>query len=356
MDVKRILTGDRPNGRLHLGHYVGSLKNRVASQTDFDCFFILADLHTLTTRPHKTDIAELAENIHQTVLDYLAVGIDPEISTIFVQSAIPEIYELNALLGMLVNVPRLQRIPSLKEMANTANLKVIPFGLLGYPVLMAADILLPRAHLVPVGLDNQANVELARELARRFNHMYGTVFPIPEIQEEQTLIGTDGQAKMSKSLGNSIYLSDDNDTVEQKVMGMYTDPNRITANTPGRVEGNPVFIYHDLFNPNLCEVNELKERYLNGKVGDVVVKRKLAIAINQLLEPIRERRNRFESTKDLVPEILYQGGQNMRNEGQKTIQLVRDAMGFGNYNFMEVINTGQMNNHQLTAIEGLAFM
>lgn len=356
MNGKRILTGDRPTGRLHLGHYIGSLKVRVASQADYECFFILADLHTLTTHPNKANIAELRENIRQTVLDYLAVGIDPGISTIFIQSGIPEIYELNTLLGMLAKVPRLQRIPSLKEMASAANLKIIPFGLLGYPVLMAADILLPRAHLVPVGLDNQANVELARELARRFNRMYGQVFPIPEIQEETTLVGTDGKAKMSKSLGNTIYLSDDSETVQRKVMGMYTDPNRLTADTPGKVAGNPVFIYHDAFNQNLEEVSELKERYKKGKVGDVEVKRKLAVAINQLLDPIRERRTRFERTKDLVPEILEQGQHTMRIEAKKTIQLVREAMGISNYMISEVINTGQKDHHQQFAMEGLAFV
>ena len=355
MQTKRILTGDRPTGRLHLGHLIGSLKNRVASQAEYKCFFILADLHTLTTRPHKTNITNLSENIRHTVLDYLSVGIDPQFSTIFVQSQIPEIYELNTLLGMLANVPRLQRVPSLKELATNANLKVIPYGLLGYPVLMAADILLPRAHLVPVGLDNQANVELTRELARRFNQMYGPVFPIPEILQEPTLIGTDGQAKMSKSLNNTIFLSDDPNTVEHKVMSMYTDPNRITADMPGKVEGNPVFIYHDTFNPDVDQVNELKERYRTGKVGDIEVKQKLAVAINNLLDPIRYKRTRFESQKDLIPEILDQGQKTMRIKAQNTIQLVREAMGFTAYNFSEVTNIKGSNNYR-TVIDGLAFV
>jgi tryptophanyl-tRNA synthetase len=359
MDKKRILTGDRPTGRLHLGHYLGSLSKRVSSQDDYDCFFILADLHTLTTRPNKTDIAELSENILQTTIDYLAVGIDPEKSTIFVQSAIPQIFELNTLLGMLVSVQRLQRIPSLKEMSHAANLKVIPFGLLGYPVLMAGDILLPRAHLVPVGRDNQANVEIARELARKFNQMYDQVFPIPEVEEKNTLIGTDGQAKMSKSLDNAIYLSDDPTSVEQKVMGMYTDPNRLTIDTPGRVEGNPVFIYHEAFNPDINEVNELKERYRFGKVGDVEVKRKLSRAINRMLDPIRERRYQLEKDTDYIQDILIHGNHCMALEARETIQLVREAMGFTYIENLEVIKNYK-NHKQLKEktlpLQGLAFV
>ena len=235
---KRILTGDRPTGKLHLGHYVGSLQNRVALQDQYDCYFIIADLHTLTTKNEKHDLEELSHNIYAVVLDYLSVGIDPEKSVIFLQSAIPEEYELTHLFGNLVSLPRLSRLPSIKDMARAANMddETVPFGLIGYPVLQAADILLPRAHLVPVGKDNEAHVEITREIARRFNHLYGKdVFPIPEVMigDIPTLIGTDGQAKMSKSLGNAIMLSDDAKTVEQKVRGMYTDPNRIRADIPG---------------------------------------------------------------------------------------------------------------------------
>jgi len=329
MNKKRILTGDRPTGRLHLGHYVGSLRNRVALQDNYECFFIIADLHTLTTRPEKTHVAHLSDHIRQTVLDYLAVGIDPDRATIFVQSAIPETYELNTLLGMLVTVPRLERMPTLKEMARAAHLEAMPFGLLGYPVLQAADILLPRAHLVPVGKDNEAHVEVTREIARRFNRLYGQVFPIPEalIGEVPTLVGTDGQAKMSKSLNNAIYLSDDAPTVERKVMGMFTDPNRVHADIPGRVEGNPVFIYHDAFNPDRDEVAELKERYRRGKVGDVEVKKKLARALNTMLDPIRERRARYEAQSGLVEDILAEGNRRMRAEAAETMALVRDAIG-----------------------------
>ena len=219
----RLLTGDRPTGRLHLGHYVGSLRNRVRLQHQYDSFFIIADLHTMTTKPEPQYIKEIPTFIREIVLDYLAVGIDPNVSTIFVQSAIPETYEMNLLFEMLVTVPRLERMPTLKDMARDANIDSMPFGLLGYPVLQAVDILLPRANVVPVGRDNQSHVELAREMARKFNNLYGAeIFPEPEsiIGEGALLVGTDGQGKMSKSLGNAIYLSDDAKTVEEKVKGI----------------------------------------------------------------------------------------------------------------------------------------
>ncbi len=328
MIKKRILTGDRPTGKLHLGHYVGSLANRVRLQDEYECFFIIADLHTLTTRPEREHILEIRHNVREIVLDYLAAGIDPKKSVIFVQSAIPGTYELNLIFEMLVSVPRLERIPTLKDMARDANLQTMPFGLLGYPVLQAADILLPRAHLVPVGKDNQAHVEVTRELARRFNRLYGQVFPIPEalLSEVPTLVGIDG-AKMSKSRGNAIYLSDDNAAVKRKVHRMYTDPQRVRADVPGRVEGNPVFIYHETFNPNQEEVKDLKERYCRGKVGDVEVKEKLARAINGFLDPIRERRARYEAQPGLIEEILAGGIRRMRQESDETMRLVREAMG-----------------------------
>ncbi|HEX7049235.1 MAG TPA: tryptophan--tRNA ligase [Longimicrobiales bacterium] len=325
----RILTGDRPTGRLHLGHWVGSIANRVRLQETYDCFFIIADLHTLTTRPEKASIAEIPENIRQMVLDYLAVGIDPERSTLFVQSAVPEVAMLNLLLGMLVSLPRLERIPSIKEMADAAHLEALPYGLVGYPVLQAADILLARADLVPVGRDNLPHVELARELARRFNHMYGPVFPEPDplLSDVAVLPGIYGERKMSKSLGNAILLSDPPDEVRRRVMQMYTDPERVRADIPGRVEGNPVFIYHDIFNPDRAEVEDLKERYRQGRVGDVEVKRKLARALNAFLEPIRERRARAEAHPGRIDEILHEGNRRMRDVARQTLALVREAMG-----------------------------
>jgi len=328
MERKRILTGDRPTGKLHLGHYVGSLHNRIQLQKEYDCFFIIADLHMLTTQPQKDKVEQVAQNVREIVLDYLAAGIDPAQSTIFVQSAVPETYELNLLFEMLVNVPRLERVPSLKEMARNANLEVMPFGLLGYPVLQAADILLPRAHLVPVGQDNEAHVELTREIARRFNRLYGEVFPIPDVLTEgPTLVGTDGHAKMSKSRDNAIFLSDDAETVSRKVSGMYTDPKRVRADIPGQVEGNPVFIYHDAFNPDTEEVNDLEERYEQGKVGDVEVKRKLARAINEFLEPLRARRAEYESKPGLVDDILVDGIRRTRGVAQETMDMVYEEMG-----------------------------
>jgi tryptophanyl-tRNA synthetase len=328
-DKKRILTGDRPTGKMHLGHYVGSLKNRVRLQDEYECFFIIADLHTLTTRPDRQAIDGIGQNVRDMVLDYLAVGIDPERSVIFLQSAVQETYELNLIFEMLVSVPRLERLPSLKDMARDANLDAFPFGLLGYPVLQAADILLPRAHLVPVGKDNESHVEITREIARRFNNLYGEVFPIPDvlIGEVPTLVGTDGQGKMSKSAGNAIYLSDDKKTVEKKVRGMFTDPKRVRADIPGEVEGNPVFIYHDVFNPNQEEVEDLKERYRQGTVGDVEVKDKLARAINEFLDPLRERRAAYEEDPGKVEEILIAGTQRMQAEAAETMAQVRQGMG-----------------------------
>lgn len=331
MAKKRILTGDRPTGKLHLGHYVGSIANRLRLQDEYEIFLIIADLHMLTTKQSREDIADAPQNIRDLVLDQLAAGIDPQKVTFYVQSTVKEIYQLNLLFEMLVTVPRLSRLPSIKEMARNAHIEEdqMPFGLLGYPVLQAGDILLPRAHLVPVGKDNEAHVEITREIARRFNNQYGEVFPIPDVMvpEVGTLPGTDGQGKMSKSLGNAILLSDDAKTVEQKVRGMYTDPNRIRADIPGRVEGNPVFIYHDAFNPNVEEVNDLKERYRQGKVGDVEVKRKLAAAINNFLEPMRERRAEYLAQPGFIDDVILAGNARTRDVARDTIAMVEDAMG-----------------------------
>lgn len=328
---KRILTGDRPTGKLHLGHWVGSVRNRVRLQDEYECFFILADLHTLTTRPEKEAIAEVPSNIRDGVLDYLAAGIDPERSTIFVQSAVPETAELNLFFMMLVSLPRLERLPSIKDMAEAAHLDVLPFGLVGYPVLQAADILLPRAAVVPVGKDNVPHVEITREIARRFNNLYGEVFTEPEalVSDVPSLPGIYGMQKMSKSLGNAILLSDDPDAVRQRVMQMYTDPTRLRATDPGTVEGNPVFIYHDAFNPDADEVTDLKERYRAGKVGDVEVKQKLIRALEAFLAPMRERRAHFESKPGLVEEILHAGNERARGVARDTMERVRDAMGLG---------------------------
>ncbi len=326
-EKKRILTGDRPTGKLHLGHYVGSLTNRVKLQHEYESIFIIADLHMLTTKNTKEDIAELDKNVRDLVLDSIASGIDPNICTFYLQSAIPEMHEIYTLLQNLVTVPRLERIPSLKDMARAANIEM-PFGLLGYPVLQSADILHVKAHLVPVGKDNIAHVEITREIARRFNYLYGEVFPEPEglVGEIPTLVGTDGQAKMSKSLNNAIFLSDDPKTVEKKVRGMFTDPNRVRADIPGTVEGNPVFIYHDAFNPNLAEVEDLKARYREGTVTDVEVKEKLTIAINNFLAPIHARREQYMET-GLVDEIIVSGTEKIRDITRNTLFEMKKAMG-----------------------------
>ena len=325
----RILTGDRPTGRMHLGHYVGTLANRVRLQDAYECFFLVADLHMLTTRTELERLRQTGENIRHVVLDNLSVGIDPEKSTYFLQSMVPAISEIALIFGMLTTVPRLQRVPTLKEVMQDLHIEQPSYGLLGYPVLMAADILCVRADLVPVGKDQASHLEVTREIARRFNTLYGEVLPEPEtlIGDVPTLVGIDGQAIMSKSLDNAIYLSDDARTVEEKVRRMYTDPNRVRADVPGRVEGNPVFIYHDAFNPNVDEVNDLKERYRQGKVGDVEVKRKLAAAINAFLEPIRERRAQYERNPRIVEEILAAGSARARVEADETLNRMKEAMG-----------------------------
>jgi len=329
MNKKRILTGDRPTGPLHLGHFVGTLKNRVALQDEYDCFFIIADLHTLTTNFSKEKTNGLTERVKSLVLDYLSVGIDPQRTVIYQQSKVPEVTYLSTIFTNLITVPRALRVPTLKDVMRDLKIEQPSLGLLNYPVLQAADILMVKANLVPVGKDQQSHVEICREIARDFNKIYGEVFPIPEalIGEVGTLVGTDGQAKMSKSLGNCIYLSDDEETVNKKVKTMYTDPTRIRPTDPGHIEGNPVFIYHDAFNDNKVEIANLKDRYIKGQVGDVEVKEKLALAINKFLTPIREKRAIYENNDELIQQIIEEGSKKARIEAQKTLDEVLMAMG-----------------------------
>jgi len=299
----------------------------VRLQDEYECFFLIADYHVLTTR--QQDLGEVEQNIRDVLLDNLSVGVDPEKSTILLQSLIPQTPELHLLFSMLVSVPRLQRVPTLKEVMRDLKLETASYGLLGYPVLQAADILVVKGDLVPVGKDQASHIEVTREVARRFNELYRPVFPEPEalIGEVPTLVGTDGKAKMSKSLGNAIFLADDPKTVEKKVMGMYTDPTRIHATDPGHVAGNPVFIYHDIFNPDKEEVADLKRRYRTGRVGDVEVKKKLARALNNFLDPIRERRAYYEQRPQLVEEIIREGSRRGRAIAAETLREAREAMG-----------------------------
>ena len=324
---KRILTGDRPTAKsFHLGNYYGTLANRVRLQDEYESFFLIADYHMLTTR--IGDLEEIGRNIRELVIDYLAVGIDPEKTTIYLQSLIPEVTELFLYFAMLVTVPRAQRIPTLKDQLRDHRLKEPTYGLLGYPILQAADILMVKGDLVPVGRDQESHVELTREVARKFNELFGPVFPVPDalIPDMGMLPGIDGAGKMGKSLGNAIFLTDDTETVTKKVMGMYTDPTRVRATDPGTVEGNPVFALHDAFNSDLAEIADLKERYRAGKVGDIEVKRKLVVALERFLEPIRERRAHYAAEPKRIDEIIYSGSARAREEARRTLHEVREAM------------------------------
>lgn len=334
--MKRILTGDRPTGKLHLGHYVGSLVNRVKLQEEYETFLIIADLHALTTKPELKDTEKFEENIKNQVLDYLSVGIDPEKVTIYVQSNIPEVTELFTIFSMLTTVPRLERMPTLKDVMKDAHITTPSYGLLGYPALQAADILMVRANLVPVGKDQESHIEVTREIARDFNRTYAEVFPEPKplIGEIASLPGTDGSSKMSKSAGNVINLSDSEEEVEKKVMGMYTDPNRLHPTDPGKVEGNPVFTYLDAFAPESekAHVKEYKERYTKGQVGDVEVKKYLVKILNDFLAPIRLKRAEYEVQPALIEQILKEGTEKARKEAQKTLSEVKKAMKLDYFN------------------------
>lgn len=330
---KRILAGDRPTGKLHLGHWVGSIKNRIALQNDpnNECFFLIADVHTLTTCTKKESILAVDQHIYEVLTDWLSVGIDPRKSTIYLQSAIRETYELHTILSMFTTLNRVMGIPSLKEMARNAAIdeENLSYGLIGYPILQSADILIGKTHLVPVGKDNEVHIELTRYIARAFNRLCGDLFPEPNaLQGELTsLIGTDGKGKMSKSANNAIYLSDDEATVKTKVSRMYTDPNRIHANTPGRVEGNPLFIYHDLFNPNKDEIEDFKDRYRRGCIKDIEVKARLAEEISKFLKPFQEKRAEFARQPQLLNDILREGTEKMRAVASATMKEVRETLG-----------------------------
>ncbi len=328
---KRILTGIRPTGALHVGHYVGALHNWVELQDQYECYFLIADYQALGDHFHDIDL--ILDSVLQVTLDWLSVGLDPEKSSFVVQSYVPEFAELTMLLSFITPLGMLERNPTLKGELDALPVERRSVGFYTYPMSQVADILLPRAHLVPVGDDQAPHVEMTREVARKFNRMFGEVFPESEtlIGNVPRLSGTDGQGKMSKSRGNAIMLSDDADTVTKKVRSMFTDPNRIRADIPGRVEGNPVFEYHDAINPNTAQVDDFKARYRKGTVGDVEVKVALAEAINNFLDPIREKRAYYEQNMNLVEDALMSGVAHTRVIAAETMEMVRDAMRISSY-------------------------
>jgi len=322
----RVVSGMRPTGKLHLGHLVGALNNWAPLQDKYDCFYFVADWHALTS--DYSDTSQIVSNAYDMVADWIAAGLDPERSTIFIQSLVPEHAELFLLLSMTIPIPWLERVPTYKEQIDQLSEKDLStLGFLGYPLLQTADVVIYNAHFVPVGEDQVPHLELSREIVRRFHNFYGELFvePQPLLTTFPRLPGLDNR-KMSKSYGNTIDLADDAETVRKKVMQMYTDPKRVRADIPGTVEGNPVFMYHDAFNPDTAEIDDLKARYRAGKVGDVEVKTKLAKALNTYLEPIRARRASLLSNPSSLRDILQEGSRKARGIAQETMERVRGAV------------------------------
>ena len=331
MATKTILTGIRPTGALHLGHYVGALANWIKLQEEYRCYFLIADYQALSD--HFDDINLIRDSVLEVALDWLSVGLDPQKSQFVIQSHVPEHAELSMLLSFITPYGMLARNPTLKSEMDRLSVEKHTIGFFNYPMSQVADILLPRADLVPVGEDQVPHIEMTREVARKFNRMFEPVFPEPQalVGDTGRLAGTDGQTKMSKSYGNAILLSDDPKTVETKVRSMYTDPKRLRATDPGTVENNPVFQYHDAFNPDTDQVNDFKDRYRAGKVGDVEVKVALAKAINQFLDPIRERRAHFVQNRQLVEDALREGTKHAKTVAAETMSMVRSAMRINSY-------------------------
>lgn len=327
-----ILTGDRPTGKLHVGHYIGSLKKRVSMQNSgkYDSYIMIADQQALTD--NARDPEKIKNSLIQVALDYLAVGLDPKKSTIFVQSQIPALAELNLYYLNLVTVSRLERNPTVKaEIQQKHFERSIPAGFFTYPVSQAADITAFKANLVPVGDDQEPMLEQTREIVRTFNSIYGEVLVEPQgvfaPKGSGRLPGLDGNAKMSKSLNNAIYLSDDADTLRKKVMSMYTDPNHIHVEDPGKVEGNMVFTYLDIFDKDKDKVAELKEQYRAGGLGDVKIKRYLNEVLEAELGPIRDRREEFAKDIPAVYAMLKEGSEKANEVANKTLEEVRRAIG-----------------------------
>ncbi|HRY62647.1 MAG TPA: tryptophan--tRNA ligase [Candidatus Paceibacterota bacterium] len=321
------LTGDRPTGRLHLGHYVGSLKNRVKMQDEFKQFVMVADVQALTDNAENPD--KVRNNVIEVALDNLAVGVDPAKTTFFIQSMIPEIAELTVFFLNLVTVARLERNPTIKnEMRQKGFEGNVPAGFLAYPVSQAADILTFKATHVPVGDDQLPVLEQANEISHKFNSLYGETFSKIEsiISHAPRLMGIDGGAKMSKSLGNAIFLSDDTETIKKKVMQMYTDPKHIHVNDPGSVEGNVVFDYLTIFDPKQDEVNEFKAEYRKGGLGDTVIKNRLADVLENIISPIREKREYLATKPDYVMNVLLEGTKEARKVAAETMAEVKKVM------------------------------
>ena len=323
-----ILTGDRPTGQLHLGHYVGSLENRVRLQDSHQQFIMIADMQALTDNADNPD--KVRSNVIEVALDYLAVGLDPSKTTLFIQSAIPELNELTMFYLNLVSVARLQRNPTVKsEMQQKGYGAEVPAGFLMYPVSQAADITAFKATVVPVGEDQLPVIEQTNEIVRKFNNVYGDVLVETKalLSTNARLAGLDGKAKMSKSLGNCIYLGDDADTLKKKVMSMFTDPEHIRVEDPGKIEGNMVFAYLDIFATDKAVVAEMKAHYQRGGLGDMKVKRYLLEVLEAKFGPIRERRAEFAQDKAAVMEILRQGSLKAKAVAAQTLYEVRKAIG-----------------------------
>lgn len=344
----RLLTGDTPTGRLHLGHWVGSLENRVALQESYECYFLIANTHAFTTRMDKPD--EIRQSVIDIATDYLAAGIDPSKSTVFIQSEVPVIAELTFFFSMLIPYPRLMRNPTIKDEIRDKGLgDNYPFGFLLYPVGQVADILAFRPEVVPVGEDQIPHLEMTREVARRFNQLYcgvdshtedkdyvkkGGLFPVVDVKlgRVKRLVGLGGPdangnlLKMSKSLNNAIFLSDDPDTIAKKVMSIYTDPKRLKASDPGTVENNPLWIFHETFNPDTAWVLDAKERYQQGKIGDVECKKRLIDVLVQLIQPIYERRKHYEKDPAEVMKMLREGTEKANAVANETMKQVKIAM------------------------------
>ena len=325
---RRILTGLRPSGPSHLGHYVGAFDQWSRLQHEYESFFLIADYQV---SDYADNIPWIRWAVWEVALDWLAIGLDPNICHFVIESGVPEFAELTLHLSWFLGVGHLERNPTLKaEMqALEDEHKTIPVAFYTYPLMQIANILLPKAHLVPVGDDQLPHIEMTRDVAQRFNRRFGEIFVMPEgrLDEFPRLVGIDGKRKMSTSGGNAIFLKDDEETVRTKIRSMFTDPNRIHATDPGHVEGNPVFIYHDAFNLDLEEVNDLKVRYREGRVGDVEVKDRLFSAVNTVLEPIRERRAEWAARPDDVRDILATGTAETKSRGEAILGEVREALG-----------------------------